>query len=438
MSKGIRIVFMLAMICVGILALSPNVAAAEEYTLDTGATAWMIVATALVFLMTPAVGFFYGGMLRKESFLSILGQTIIITGFVTLIWVVFGYSMAFAPNLDSAGIIGGFDFIMLNGVGQAANSYGIPDLLFMAFQLTFAIVTVCLIIGGIAERMKLKALMIFLAIWTMLVYIPVAHWVWGGGWIMKLGALDFAGGTVVHITAGISTLAAVMVLGKRISATQGNGDHPHNIPMVVLGAGLLFFGWFGFNGGSAIGANGLAVQAFVNTFIAGAMAGISWGLVSYFHLGRPGVLGLASGAIAGLVAVTPAAGFVDTTGALVIGLAAGVVCYGGIQLRKKFGYDDALDVFGVHGIGGTFGALATGLFATTTVNSAGANGLFYGGGVDLLVKQCIAVAAVWVFAFAVTYGVLFLMKQVMPLRMTKDEERVGADIVQHGENAYDL
>jgi len=206
----------------------------------------------------------------------------------------------------------------------------------------------------------------------------------------------------------------------------------------VLGTALLFVGWFGFNGGSAIGANGLAAQAVVNTEIAGAMATATWGLVSYFHLGRPGVLGLASGAVAGLVAITPAAGFVDTTGALIIGMAAGVICYGGIQLRKKFGYDDALDVFGVHGVGGTFGAIATGLFATTAVNGAGANGLFYGGGIDLLIKQCIAVAAVWVFAFAVTYGILYVMKQVMPLRMTKDEERVGADIVQHGENAYDL
>ncbi|OPY31054.1 MAG: putative ammonium transporter [Methanomassiliicoccales archaeon PtaU1.Bin124] len=436
MLKAYRYVLMLAMVCMGILALTPNVAAADSGTLDTGATAWMIVATALVFVMTPAVGFFYGGMLRKESFLSMLGQTLIITGMVTFIWVVFGYSLAFGT--DTSGIIGGTDFLMLHNVDQSIMPTGIPHLLFMVFQMTFAIVTVALIIGGIAERMKLKALIVFLFIWTCLIYIPVAHWVWGGGWIMKMGALDFAGGTVVHITAGISTLAAAMILGKRISAQHGNGDHPHNIPMVVLGAGLLFFGWFGFNGGSAIGSNGLAVQALVNTEIAGAMAIVSWGMISYFHLGRPGVLGLASGAIAGLVAITPASGYVDTTGALVIGLAAGAVCYGGIQLRKKFGYDDALDVFGVHGIGGTFGAIATGLFATTAVNSAGANGLFYGGGVDLLVKQFIAVAAVWAFAFGVTYAILWVLKKVMPLRMTKDEERVGADIVQHGENAYDM
>jgi len=431
----------MAMAIFAIPCLAMNVSAADgTSTIDSGDTAWMICAAALVFIMTPAVGFFYGGMLRKENFLSILGQTIIITGFVTLIWVLFGYSLAFGTSADDWGLIGNTDYIGLAGVGQDAAPLAmtIPHLLFMFYQLTFAIITVCLIIGGIAERMKLKAVIAFLALWTCLVYVPVAHWVWGGGWIYELGALDFAGGTVVHITAGISTLAAVIVLGKRVSAQQGNGDHPHNIPMVVLGAGLLFVGWFGFNGGSALSSGGLAAQALVNTEIAGALAAITWGLVSYFHLGRPGVLGLASGSIAGLVAITPAAGFVDTTGAVIIGLLAGVVCYGGIQLRKKFGYDDALDVFGVHGIGGTFGAIAVGFFATTSVNGAGQDGLFYGGGVDLLINQCIAVAAVWAFAFGVTYLILTIMKKVMPIRMTKDEERVGADIVQHGENAYDL
>ena len=406
--------------------------------INSGDTAWMLVATALVFIMTPAVGFFYGGMLRKESFLSILGQTIIITGMVTLIWVLFGYSLAFGGFHSD--LIGNMDFIGMKGVGQLPNTDyagSIPAILFSMYQLMFAIITVCLIIGGIAERMKLKAMVIFLAIWTVLVYLPVAHWVWGGGWLAKLGALDFAGGTVVHITAGVSVLAAAIVLGKRLSVQGGNGEHPHNIPMVVLGGGLLWMGWFGFNGGSALAANGLASQAFANTHIAAALAAITWGMVSWLHQGRPSVLGLISGGIAGLVAITPASGFVDTTGAICIGIGAGVICYGGILARKKLGFDDSLDVWGVHGIGGTFGAIATGLFATSAVNGAVVNqGVFYGGGLTLLSYQLIAVAVVWVLAFGVTFIVLKVLGKITPLRMTKDEERIGADIIQHGESAY--
>jgi Amt family ammonium transporter len=407
--------------------------------IDTGDTAWMLISTALVFLMVPGVGFFYGGMLRKESFLSILGQTIIITGMVTLIWVLFGYSLAFGGFHSD--LIGNFDFAGMHGVGQLPDTnYAatIPAILYSMYQLMFAIVTVCLIIGGVAERMKLKALTIFLGIWTVLVYIPVAHWVWGGGWLSKMGALDFAGGTVVHITAGVSVLAAAIVLGKRISVQSGNGDHPHNIPMVVLGGGLLWFGWFGFNGGSALSSGGLASQALANTMIAASLAAVVWGMVSWLHQGRPGVLGLISGGIAGLVAITPASGFVDTTGAIIIGIGAGVICYGGILARKRLGFDDTLDVWGVHGIGGTFGAIATGLFATNSVNSlVGTNqGLFYGGGFTLLSFQLIAVASVWIMAFGVTFIVLKVMGKIIPLRMTKDEERIGADIIQHGESAY--
>jgi ammonium transporter, Amt family len=406
--------------------------------IDPGDTAWMLISTALVFLMVPGVGFFYGGMLRKESFLSILGQTIIITGMVTLIWVLFGYSLAFGGFHSD--LIGNLDFIGMKGVGQLPDTnYAatIPSILYSMYQLMFAIVTVCLIIGGVAERMKLRAMVAFLGIWTVLVYLPVAHWVWGGGWLSKLGALDFAGGTVVHITAGVSVLAAAIVLGKRLSAQSGNGDHPHNIPMVVLGGGLLWFGWFGFNGGSALTSGGLASQALANTMIAAALAAITWGTVSWFHQGRPGVLGLISGGVAGLVAITPASGFVDTTGAIIIGIGAGVICYGGILARKRLGFDDTLDVWGVHGIGGTFGAIATGFFATSTVNGAVVNqGVFYGGGLTLLSYQLIAVAVVWVMAFGVTFIVLKVLGKITPLRMTKDEERIGADIIQHGESAY--
>jgi Amt family ammonium transporter len=406
--------------------------------IDTGDTAWLLISTALVFIMTPAVGFFYGGMLRKQSMLSILGQTIIIIGIVTLIWVIAGFSLAFGSN--GAPFLGDLNWMMLRGVGQSPLSlaYGptIPGILFMMFQGMFAIITVALIIGGVAERMRLKALIIFLIIWIFLVYIPVAHWVWGGGFLAQLGALDFAGGTVVHITAGISVLSAVLIIGKRISTTNGGPETPHNIPFVVIGGALLWIGWFGFNGGSAIGSNGLAAQAFVVTQIAAATAAVMWGLISWLHLGRPGVLGMISGAVAGLVAITPASGFVDASGAIAIGIGAGSFCYGGIMLRRKFGFDDALDVWGVHGIGGTWGAIATGLFASTAVNTAGKDGLFYGGGANLLMAQLAAVAVVWAFSFAITALLMWSLSKFMRIRMTKEEEKIGADIIQHGESAY--
>ncbi|HTY48010.1 MAG TPA: ammonium transporter [Methanomassiliicoccales archaeon] len=405
---------------------------------NPGDTAWMLISTALVFVMTPAVGFFYGGMLRKQNMLSILGQTIIILGMVTLVWVTVGFTLAFGAFREP--LIGNFDWVMLKGIGGGPlDQYAptIPGILYMMFQGMFAIITVALIIGGIAERMRLKALVVFLFIWTFAVYIPVAHWVWGGGWLAALGALDFAGGTVVHITAGISVLAAVLVLGKRVTANNGNLETPHNIPFVVLGGALLWIGWFGFNGGSALSSGELAANAFVVTHIAAATAATVWGLISWLHLGRPGVLGMISGAVAGLVAITPASGYVDVSGAIAIGIGAGVFCYGGILLRRRLGFDDALDVFGVHGVGGTWGAIATGLFATSSVNSAVINnGLFYGGGLSLLGSQIIAVAVVWGFAFSVTFVLMHILKRVMAVRMTKEEERIGADIIQHGETAY--
>lgn len=404
---------------------------------DAGNTAWVLISTALVFIMTPAVGFFYGGMLGKKNVLSILGQCIIVIGMVTLIWVTLGFTLAFSGNGNA--IIGDLDWVMLDGVGIEPlvpyDMTGIPGILFMMFQGMFAIITVALIIGGVAERMKLRAMVIFLLIWTMLVYIPVAHWVWGGGWIAQLGALDFAGGTVVHITAGVSVLAAVIILGKRASLSNGGVEQPHNIPFVVLGGALLWIGWFGFNGGSALAADGIAANAFVVTMVAAATAAIVWGMVNWLHVGRPGVLGMISGAVAGLVAITPACGYVNVTGAILIGLGAGVFCYGGILLKKRFNYDDALDVYGVHGIGGTWGAIATGLFATGTLAST-SKGLFYGGGLTLLGAQIVAVAAVYAFAFAVTFSTLFVMKRFMAIRVSKEEERIGADIIQHGENAY--
>jgi len=404
---------------------------------DAGNTAWVLISTALVFIMTPAVGFFYGGMLGKKNVLSVLGQCIIVIGMVTLIWVTLGFTLAFSGNGNA--IIGDLDWVMLDGVGIEPlvpyDMTGVPGILFMMFQGMFAIITVALIIGGVAERMKLKALVIFLLIWTMLVYIPVAHWVWGGGWIAQLGALDFAGGTVVHITAGVSVLAAVVILGKRASLSNGGVEQPHNIPFVVLGGALLWIGWFGFNGGSALAADGIAANAFVVTMVAAATAAIVWGMVNWLHVGRPGVLGMISGAIAGLVAITPACGYVNVTGAILIGMGAGVFCYGGILLKKRFNYDDALDVYGVHGVGGTWGAIATGLFATGTLAST-SKGLFYGGGLTLLGAQLVAVAVVYAFAFGVTFATLFVMKRFMAIRVSKEEERIGADIIQHGENAY--
>ncbi len=341
---GSKFALLLALALVALPLLSSPVAAADG-DVDSGDTAWLMISTGLVFIMTPAVAFFYGGMLRKSNFLSMLGQSILIIGVVTIIWVVFGYSLTFGA--DNGGLIGGAEYLMLNGVDISPSSIAptVPHILFMMYQGMFAIITVALIIGGVAERMKLGSLILFLSIWTAAVYIPVAHWVWGGGWIYDLGALDFAGGTVVHITAGVSVLAATLVLGKRISQVKGGQEVPHNIPMVVLGGALLWIGWFGFNGGSALASNGLAANALVVTHISAAMAAAVWGLISWLDTGRVSVLGLISGGVAGLVAITPAAGFVNPTGALFIGLGAAVVCYGGILLRKRLGFDDALDVW---------------------------------------------------------------------------------------------
>lgn len=343
-------------------------------------TAWMLVSTALVLLMTPALAFFYGGLVRSKNALNTMMMSFISLGFVGVLWAVIGYSLAFAPGND---YLGDLSRLGLKGVGLEAQGT-IPHYLFMAYQGTFAIITAALISGAIVDRMRFSAYLTFICLWAVLVYSPIAHWVWGGGWLAKMGALDFAGGTVVHVNAGVAALVAAMVVGPR----KGYGATamlPHNVPFTLLGAGLLWFGWFGFNAGSAVAAGSLATSAFVVTQVATAMASITWMTMSWIHKGAPSVLGAAAGAVAGLVAITPASGFVTPSGAILIGFGAGVFCYlAVIWIKHRIGVDDALDVWGVHGIGGTWGALATGLFATVAVNSTGVNGLFYGAPNQLL------------------------------------------------------
>jgi Amt family ammonium transporter len=406
--------------------------------LDTGDTAWVLTSTALVMLMTPALGFFYGGLVQRKNVLSTIMHSFFILALISVQWVLWGYSLAFAPG---GSFIGGLDWIGLRGVGQEPNpdyAATIPALSFMAFQMMFAIITPALITGAFAERKRFKAMVVFTLLWATLVYAPVAHWVWGvGGWLREYGALDFAGGTVVHITAGIAALVAAMMLGKRIGFGSRSLE-PHNLTYTVLGAGLLWFGWFGFNGGSALGANGLAANALVVTNTAAAMGGLAWMTASWLRHGHPSVLGLAAGAVAGLVAITPAAGFVNTPSAVLIGLGAGVLCFFAVDILKRtIGVDDALDVFAVHGVGGIWGALATGLFASTAVNPAGSNGLFYGNPEQLL-KQAVAVGVVIVFTAAVTWVILKVIDVTIGLRVPEQEEVLGLDSTTHGEVAYQL
>ena len=406
--------------------------------MDTGDTAWVLMSTALVMLMTPALGFFYGGLVQRKNVLSTIMHSFFILALISVQWVLWGYSLAFAPG---GSLIGGIDWLALRGVGSEPNpdyAATIPALSFMAFQMMFAIITPALISGAFAERKRFKAMAIFSLLWATFVYAPVAHWVWGvGGWLRTYGALDFAGGTVVHITAGVAALVAATMLGKRIGFGQEPLE-PHNLTYTVLGAGLLWFGWFGFNGGSALGANGLAANALVVTNTAAAMGGLAWMTASWLRHGHPSVLGLAAGAVAGLVAITPAAGFVDTPASILIGLGAGIFCFFAVDiLKRNVGVDDALDVFAVHGVGGIWGALATGLFATTTVNSASADGLFYGNPGQWL-KQAVAVVAVGAFTAAVTWIILKVVDITVGLRVPEQEEVLGLDTTTHGEVAYQL
>ncbi|MDP2660888.1 MAG: ammonium transporter [Dehalococcoidia bacterium] len=404
---------------------------------NTGDTAWILASSALVMIMTPALGFFYGGMVRHKNALSTIMHSFVIIALISVQWVLWGYSLAFGP--DHWGIIGGLDWFGLNGVGLEPNpdyAATIPHQAYMMFQAMFAIITPALITGAFAERIKFKAFLIFTLLWATIVYDPIAHWVWGtGGWIRGLGTLDFAGGTVVHISAGVGALAAALVVGRRMGVK--GGVEPHNITMIVLGAGLLWFGWFGFNAGSALTSGGLATSAFVVTNTAAAMAALVWMTMSWAFTGKASVVGTASGAVAGLVAITPASGFVTPMGAIVIGLGAGVFCYLAVRWRASSPLDDSLDVWACHGVGGTWGAIATGLFATLAINSAGANGLFYGNPAQL-VSQLIAVVTVWVYSFVLTYVILKVLDMTVGVRVTENEESEGLDLSQHGEVAYNF
>lgn len=412
-------------------------AAADATKIDTGDTAFVLISAALVMLMTPGLALFYGGMVRTKNALSTIMQSFFIVALISVQWVLWGYTLAFGPDVNH--FVGGLDWLALNGVGQDPNAdYAatVPHLAFMIFQAMFAVITPALITGSFAERMKFPAFVVFTLVWATFVYDPVAHWVWGvGGWLHDMGVLDFAGGTVVHILSGVSGLVVALVLGKR----KGYGSEvmlPHHLPMTVIGASLLWFGWFGFNAGSALGANGLAASAFIVTNTAAAAATLSWVFVEWFHHGKPTVLGAASGCVAGLVAITPASGFVSAGPSVIIGLAAGVICYCAVSVVKaRFGYDDSLDAFGVHGIGGTWGALATGLFASKAVNPAGADGLFYGNASQVGI-QLIGIGASWAFAIVATFIILKVLGAFMKLRADADEELEGLDISEHGERGY--
>lgn len=400
--------------------------------LDSGDTAWLLVSTALVCLMTPGLALFYGGMVRKKNVLSTFVHSLFSLALISVQWVVIGYSLAFGAT--KGGFIGGFDFVMLKGV-VGTQKGSVPHLAFMAFQMMFAGITPALISGAFAERMKFGAYTLFILLWSTLVYDPVAHWVWAdGGWLLKMGALDFAGGTVVHLTAGLSALACAYLIGKRLD-WPGPGFIPHNLTMTVTGAGLLWFGWFGFNAGSALIAGQPAALALVTTHVAASAGALGWLLVEAKHRGKPSALGAASGIVAGLVAITPAAGFVAPWASIVIGFVAGMVCYAAVVLKNRFTYDDALDVFGVHGVGGLLGALLTGVFAQKTLNPAGADGALFGGFKQLGV-QAVGITAAGAYAIVMTVVIWKIVNAITPIRVTEPDEREGLDTALHGEEGY--
>lgn len=398
--------------------------------IDTGDTAWLLFSTALVMLMTPALSLFYGGMVRSKNLLATLMQSFVSLGVVSILWVLYGYSLAFGPDVHH--VIGNLDWVMLHHVGlesYAIYSKTVPHQLFMLFQMMFAVITPALITGAFAERFKFKTYLVFLVMWFTFVYCPIAHWVWGqGGWIKEMGGLDFAGGMVVHIASGMSALVATLIIGKRIGWKRGHMS-PHNLSLTILGASLLWFGWFGFNAGSALGSNALAVKAFLTTQLSAAAAALSWTLIEWKRSGRPTTLGIASGAIAGLVAITPAAGYVSPVCAIIIGFVGGIVCYGAVRTKFKLNIDDSLDAVGIHGVGGVWGSIATGIFAST--------GLIAGNWL-LLKVQIICTVSTLVYSLIMTSVIIVILEKTMGIRVTKSQEVLGLDLSQHGERGYNL
>jgi Amt family ammonium transporter len=402
--------------------------------IDSGDTAWVLISSALVMLMTPGLALFYGGLVRNKNVLGTIMHSFIVIGLVSLIWVIAGYSLAFGP--DHGHFIGGLDWFALRGVGQQpSDTYAttIPHQVFMIFQMMFAVITPALITGAFAERAKFSTFLVFMGVWSLVVYSPVAHWAWAsGGWLAELGAKDFAGGTVVHVNAGVAALAAALLYGKRLGYGREPME-PHDITMVVLGTGLLWFGWFGFNAGSAVASNGQAGNAFVATHVAGAAGAVTWTLLSWLFQGKPSVVGAAAGAVAGLAAVTPASGFVDTMPAMIIGVGAGALCYLAVRVRARLSLDDSLDVVGVHGVGGAWGMIAAGVFAVASVG--GVDGAI-NGNFGQLGHQAIAVGATMGYSFVVTLVILKVLDVALGLRVSPEEEALGLDIAQHGERAY--
>lgn len=404
--------------------------------MDTGDTAWLLMSTALVMIMLPGLALFYGGLVRRKNVLSTIMHSFFGLALVSIVWVIVGFTLAFGPDANGSGLIGNLDYLLFSNVGMAPSTVyatTVPFVLFAAFQLMFAAITPALITGAFAERKRFGAFVLFTVLWSVLVYSPIAHWVWSpDGWLFQLGALDFAGGTVVHISSGVSALIVALLIGRRVA--NGEPMEPHDVPMTVLGAGLLWFGWFGFNAGSAVAANGLAANAFVVTNTAAAAATITWCLASYLRSGKVSVVGAAAGAVAGLVAITPASGFVTVGGALVIGLVAGGLCYSATLLRSRLKVDDALDVFAVHGVGGLFGAIATGIFASSTIQAA-YSGLLEGN-VQQFVHQLIAVGATITYAVIATFVIVKVVDVILGIRVPTESEELGLDLAVHGEAAY--
>ena len=427
------------MLAAGWLAIAASAGAADAPpAIDSGDTAWLLTSSALVLLMTPGLALFYGGMVRTKNVLATIMQSFFIIGLVSLQWALIGYSLAFGP--DVGGFVGGPQWFGLAGVGLQPNAdYAatVPHQAFMIFQMMFAVITPALISGGFAERMSFSAFVLFTTLWCTLVYDPIAHWVWGvGGWLRDMGTLDFAGGTVVHINSGVAALAAALVLGRRLGYPKEQ-ILPNNLTLTVLGAGILWFGWFGFNAGSALTSGGLATSAFVVTHLAAATATVTWCLAEFVSRGKASVLGAASGAVAGLVAITPASGYVGPLPAIVIGGVVGALCYWAVNFKHRLGYDDSLDAFGVHGIGGTWGALATGLFASKAINSTGGDGLFYGNAAQLW-TQLVGIVATATYSFVGTFIILKVVDAVVGLRVAEQDEITGLDLTQHGEVGYNI